>query len=120
MWVGVNERRVIGLYFFDGPMNEPSYFKLLVIACDIVDGRPFCWTQNSFPARWCIYLFPARCLKILKRTFSVVDRTQLPHSLASLSPDLTFLDFSVWGLMKDRVFARELDSLDALKNSIVA
>lgn len=35
------------------------------------------------------------------------------------SPDLTLMDFSVWGLVKDRVFAQQLTDLDDLKAAIV-
>jgi hypothetical protein len=36
------------------------------------------------------------------------------------SPDLTPCDFSLWGIMKNMVYSEPCDSVDALKNIIIA
>ncbi len=118
-WVGISSSGIVGPFFFEESVTGDSYLQLLEdkvwpeIAdwpdIDAVilqqDGAPphFArqvreWLDDSFPGRW------------LGR--------RGPIEWPPRSPDLTPVDFSVWGIVKETVYAERSNTLEELKDAI--
>lgn len=116
VWAGVNVRGVIGPYFFEQSVNADSYLELLhelhvtLFMDERFAGRRIIFQQDGAPAH-----FALRVRNFLNKHFpdwiGRNGRTAYPPR----SPDLTLMDFSVWGLLKDRVFAHPIANVDDLK-----
>ncbi len=119
VWAGVGARGVIGPYFFDTNVNGDSYLLLLIeLRQALNEDERFAnidviLQQDGAPAHWTL---PVR--KFLNNNFpdwiGRGGRTAYPPR----SPDLTLMDFSVWGIMKDRVFANPLHNVNELEEAI--
>jgi hypothetical protein len=118
-WCGIWGNRVIGPFFFDEHVNGVSYLKLLsedfwpVIssipgiseAFFQQDGAPShfeckvrAWLNDHFPQRW-------------------IGRSG-PVEWPARSPDLTPLDFFLWGYVKSKVYPVVPKTLTQLKKNI--
>ncbi|XP_034254123.1 uncharacterized protein LOC117652963 [Thrips palmi] len=125
-WAGILGRRLIGPYFFDGPpLNGPRYLQFLQqslvgllheaeVPLNAVanhwlmqDGAPPHWARavrahlnEVYPDRW-------------------IGRGG-PVAWPARSPDLTPLDFFLWGYVKARVYDTRPENRDELKARIEA
>ena len=119
VWCGLWARGLIGPFFFDGTVNGENYLGMLKdwllpqIQGECIfdrmifmqDGAPphfskdvRAWLHNTFPERW-------------------MGRRG-PIEWPPRSPDLTPLDFFLWGYLKSVVYAKHPKSLDELKQQI--
>ena len=118
-WVGISSSGIVGPFFFRETVTGDSYLQLLQnevwgeIAdwpdIDAIifqqDGAPphFArqvkdWLHETFPGRW-------------------LGRGG-PYDWPPRSPDLTPVDFSVWGIVKEMVYSQRTSSLEELKEAI--
>ncbi len=120
VWAGIWSEDVIGPFFFNDTVTVNSYLEMLnkEIVPTIArrmnlkeihymhDGAPAHYAQSvrhfldkTFPNRW-------------------MGRRG-PIDWPARSPDLTPTDFFLWGVIKDRVYARKPQNVQALKDVIV-
>jgi hypothetical protein len=120
VWAGIWSKGVIGPFFFNDTVTANSYLEMLnkEIVPTIArrmnlkeihymhDGAPAHYAQSvrhfldkTFPNRW-------------------MGRRG-PIDWPARSPDLTPTDFFLWGVIKDRVYARKPQNVQALKDVIV-
>lgn len=122
VWCGIWSDRIVGPYFFDSNLNQESYLEMLeTVVLPFLDdinlekrGKLFfqqdgCPAHNAVAVReWLNKYFPEKWLG----TFG-------PINWPARSPDLTPLDFFLWGYLKQKVYACDLqDDVDILKNKI--
>lgn len=125
VWAAVGAPGIIGPVFIDGNIDGAAYLELLANdffpafsnlrnSSDLIfmqDGAPPHWNQivrdwlnQNLPHRW-------------------IGRGG-PHDTniawPPRSPDLTPMDFAVWGLIKNKVYVRNYENLTDLKASIAA
>ena len=119
VWCAMFRDAIIGPYFFDSTVNAKEYKKMLEeylvpelrkrrrLRTTIFqqDGAPPHWSREVraflneiFPSRW-------------------IGRDG-PFHWAARSPDLSPLDFYLWGFIKDRVYGRRPSSLTELRDYI--
>ena len=119
VWCAMSSNCIIGPYFFDDNVNGANYTKMLDsffwpaiqkkrIASKIIfqqDGAPAHfslrareWLHRHLPGRW-------------------IGRRG-PLEWAARSPDLTPLDFYLWGYVKQKVYKNYHNDLDELRTSI--
>lgn len=119
VWAGVNQMGILGPYFFDGNVNGDKYLELLEELNLALDedprftGRRIIFQQDGAPAH-----FTLRVRDFLNENFPNWIRHGGPTAWPPRSPDLTLLDFSVWGIIKDRVFGTPVETIEDLKNAI--
>ncbi len=68
---------------------------------------------------WISYV-PSSMIASLKRYKFPLEERILLLTHYYHSPDITLMDFCIWGLVKDWVFAHDLQTIDDLKNAISA
>jgi len=126
VWCGILGNRIIGPVFFDGNLTGQAYLRFLQedvgplledIPLEIRrnmwlqhDGAPAHysrsvreWLQQRFPRRW----------------IGRGDR-HTPVPWPARSPDLTPMDFFLWGYIKELVYRTPSQSVDDLKRRIVS
>lgn len=127
VWAGIVRNRIIGPYFFDDTINGPRYLQflqeyLIPTLVTLFPSRNNCRTpdenlwyqQDGAPPHYALavrsYLdqvFPNRWIG---RRGTV--------EWAPRSPDLTPLDFFLWGHLKNVVYKCKPDNIQELKNKI--
>jgi len=119
VWCAMSSDCIIGPYFFDQNVNSNNYMEMLEgyfwpiikrkrLASKIYfqqDGAPAHyslivrdWLNNKLPNRW-------------------IGRRG-PIEWAARSPDLTPLDFFLWGYVKQKVYQHNIKSLNDLRETI--
>ena len=119
-WAGLCSSGLIGPFFFDNTVTAESYLKMLNEKLwPIVSKRDDCadlyfqqdganahytvsvrkWLDEHFPDRW-------------------IDRRSFVEWPAR-SPDLTPLNFFLWGVLKNQVFSDKPKTLNDLKENII-
>ena len=109
--------RVIGPYFFeDLTINQDSYLEMLnTFAFPILRTIPdLVFQQDGSPVHWGL-----RVRETLNRTFQHrwIGRSG-PIPWPARSPDVTPLDFFLWGYVKDQVFKTPVFEINELKQRI--
>ena len=117
VWCAVLHNRVIGPYFFEElTINQDSYLEMLnTFAFPILRTIPqLVFQQDGSPVHWGL-----RVRETLDRTFQHrwIGRGG-PVAWPARSPDVTPLDFFLWGYVKDQVFKTPVFELDELKQRI--
>lgn len=121
VWAGVLNDRVIGPWFFEGNMDRVRYEELLTnILPELLEDVPLAirlrmwWQQDGHPAH------TARSVRdILNQRFP--NRVLALHGTIpwpARSPDLTPLDFFVWGTIKNIVYRTEPTTEDDMRERI--
>ena len=72
------------------------------------------WQQDGTPAHYSVAV-----REFLDEKFSTWIGRRGTIDWPPRSPDLTPCDFSLWGIIKDRVYAQNLGNVDQMKNRIV-
>lgn len=122
VWCGICDGTVIGPVFLDGTLTAERYLR------EILQG-PVEEFYTSLPlARFAKLWFqhdgaPAHSSGLARAYLDQAFPNQWigrfgPVSWPARSPDLTPLDFFLWGYVKDRVYAEETTTRDALKAKI--
>lgn len=122
VWCGILNERIIGPYFFDGNLNAERFINFLqnefsneienlpLIAYNNIifqlDGAPIHnalvvrnWLNENFPRRW-------------------IGRNSPLINCPPRSPDLTPLDYFLWGFLKNEVYKTQPRNSLELKNQI--
>jgi len=122
MWVGIVGDYIIGPYFFEENLNAVNYLHFLQnnlpdllrpVGNQVL--RIMWFQQDGAPAH------KARIVKTyLSRRFPNrwIDIGSKIHEFSPRSPDLTLLDFFLWGYVKDIVYAEEPTTREDIKNRI--
>lgn len=118
VWAGILNNRLIGPYFIDGRLDSVSYLNILNSVVDeMLDDVPLSVYRNLFyqhdgaPAH-----YQVRVREFLDTNFG--DRwigRGGPVPWPARSPDLTPLDFYLWGEVKRIVYATEYSNREELK-----
>lgn len=113
VWLGLMGDQIVGPYFFLSNVNGPDYLrmleeKLLPHLNEI--GHPIFFQQDGAPAHyttpvrhWLDCWFPNRW----------IGRSG-PIPWPARSPDLTPLDYFLWGYLKHKVYQHEIEDVNQL------
>ncbi|XP_011874347.1 PREDICTED: uncharacterized protein LOC105565619, partial [Vollenhovia emeryi] len=122
VWAGILGDHIIGPYFIDGKVNGEGYRKFLRDKLvDLLDEVPLesrvnMWfQQDGHPA----HTAKAKINLLNEKFGSHWIGLRGSHEWPPRSPDLTPLDFFLWGHLKEQVYATRPVSVQDLKNRIV-
>ncbi len=119
VWAGINYRGIVGPYFFDGTVNSNTYQQLLhelrvtLDEDERFEGRDIILQQDGAPAH-----FSVEVRNFLNEHFPDWIGRAGRIAWPPRSPDLTPMDFSIWGIMKNRVYAHPIANVEDLKHWI--
>lgn len=122
VWAGIFRDQIIGPFFIDGNLDGPKYLELLqeqiVPAIQEIAGDYFhdVWFQQDGA--------PAHFRTIVRNYLNVVFNNHWIGRRGTIewparSPDLSPLDFFLWGYLKSKVYATKPLNLDDLRQRIV-
>ena len=119
VWLGGWDETLIGPFFFDGTVTGQTYLKMLgdemFPQLHALGGPPEWFQHDGAPPH-----FAGQVRVFLDEQFP--DRwigRGGPVPWAPRSPDLNPLDFSIWGLLKDRVYRDNIRDVGHLRQKIV-
>jgi hypothetical protein len=121
VWAGIYNDTMIGPFFFDGNIDGDSYLHMLrtqaipALRAAAGNNLPY-WQQDGAPAH-----FKKSVREYLDATFPgrwIGRRGPIPWP--ARSPDLTPMDFFLWGHVKHQVFLTKCQDIDELKDRITA
>lgn len=116
VWCGITSARIIGPYFFDGPVNAQSYTEMLdQFLWPKIHHRGLYFQQDGAPAH---YSQLARDWLDNKLPERWIGRRG-PIDWPARSPDLTPCDFYLWGRLKDIVYRQRSATLAQLRDRII-
>ncbi len=119
VWCAVWAGGLIGPYFFDGTLTGDSYLEMLQnffwpLICDLPEINDLIFQQDGAPPHYAINVrefldesFPQRWIG-----------RRGPVEWPTRSPDLTPLDFWLWGYLKSKVYEHRIEDVDDLKIKI--
>src|ERR1700712_925566 len=120
VWCGILDTQIIGPYFFEGNMNGEKYFQLLEnFLIPALDEIPLNTRRRIiFQHDGALYHKNDRVIELLSQHFVefIGNRGNIPWP--ACSPDLTPLDFFLWGALKNEVNKLELANVDQIKAKI--
>lgn len=124
VWCGMFRDRIVGPFFFEGTLTAQSYTANILdgavsdFICDLPlsELRSTWFQHDGAPAH-----FSSRARSYLNACFSQqwIGRGG-PMFWPPRSPDLTPLDFFLWGHIKNEVYSTEPQDVNDLKNRIVS
>lgn len=122
VWAGVIGNQLIGPHFLPDRLNGENYLQFLMddlprLVEEVFDeDRPIVFQHDGCPAHWSVNV-----RELLDNSFSNswIGRGG-PIPWPARSPDLTPLDFYVWGRAKELVYATEVGSREELIQRINA
>ncbi len=113
VWCAMSRRRIVGPIFFEGRINSQVYMDMITQFIALLEPEEaYSWFQQD----------GARChtstetLAFLREFFG--ERLISKDLWPPRSPDLTPPDFCLWGLLKDRVYVHNPQTLNELKMAI--
>ncbi|MCP4489021.1 MAG: transposase, partial [Gammaproteobacteria bacterium] len=119
VWAGTSSSGIIGPFFFQGTVSGDSYLKLITEEvwpeiADWPDLDAVLWQQDGAPPHYSLTV-----REYLDETFPNrwIGRRG-PIDWPPRSPDLTPLDFSVWGIVKEIAYAEKSNNLEEMKEAI--
>lgn len=121
VWCAVFNGSLIGPHFYEGHLTGERYLQFLQNSLpDLLENIPLAqrqsmiWQQDGAP--------PHNCLLVTNYLNQVFPNrwigTNGPIRWPPRSPDLTPLDFFIWGYLKDSVYTRRPQNLEDLKAKI--
>lgn len=110
MWAGILKDEIIGPFFIDGNLDGPKY--VLLLHNDIVPAMRASAARQNIPWKDVYYQqdgAPAHYALLVRTYLDLVFPNRWIGRLGPIpwpprSPDLTPLDYFLWGFLKDRVF----------------
>ena len=118
VWCGIMCNQIIGSFFFNGAsITADVYLDLLIkyMAPQLIDFQPtIIFQQNGAPPQWGLHV-----REFLNETFPdrwIGKDGAIPWP--PLSPDITPLDFFLWGYVKDIVYQTKVRDMTDLKQRI--
>lgn len=126
VWAGILGNEIIGPFFIDGNLDGPKY--ILLLHNQIVPAMRVSAMQQNIP--WADVIFqqdgaPAHWALLVRTYLDLVFPNRWigrggPTAWPPRSPDLTPLDFFLWGFLKDKVFRAGFpENLQEMQNRIV-
>lgn len=110
VWAGILGNEVIGPFFIDGNLDGPKY--IILLHNHIVPAMQVSAARQNIP--WADVYFqqdgaPAHFARLVRDYLDLVFPNRWIGRLGTIewpprSPDLTPLDFFLWGFLKDKVF----------------
>lgn len=120
IWAGIIDRHIVGPFFFERTVNAESYLQLLgnelVPELHVlnISEENVVFQQDGAPAH-----FSAVVKSWLDENFGAWIGRGGTLGWPPRSPDLTPLDFFLWGFIKNKVYATPPNSLADLKQKII-
>lgn len=122
VWCGIWDNIIIGPFFFEGNIDGEAYLTMLrdQVLPSMVERKrhlPEIFQQDGAPAH-----YKREVRQFLNDTFNShwIGRGSDYFEWAPRSPDLTPLDFFLWGVLKSRVYKSRPSSIEELKQRIEA
>lgn len=122
VWAGIHRNAIIGPVFIDGNLNAQKFLELL-------DGPVAEYTDElSLDAHSQMWYqldgAPAHSVVSARERLTQMFGQQWigrygPERWPARSPDLTPLDFFLWGYVKTDVYSTDVDTVDDLRNRII-
>ena len=118
VWCGIMCNRIIGPFFFhEASITADVYLDLLTeyVAPQLIEFHPtIIFQQHGAPPHWGLHV-----REFLNETFPNrwIGRDG-PIPWPPRSPDITLLDFFLWGYVKDIVYKTKVQDIDDLKQRI--
>lgn len=124
VWAGILGNEIIGPFFIDGNLDGPKY--IIMLHNDIVPAMKASAARQNIP--WADVYFqqdgaPAHYARLVRQYLDIVFPNRWigrlgPRAWPPRSPDLTPLDFFLWGFLKDKVFRTLPENLQEMKDRI--
>lgn len=115
VWCGITSSRLIGPYFFDGPVNGAAYLQMLEeYVWPQMTRRGLHFQHDGASAHYALQVRNWLNTKLPGRWIGRRGPTEWPPR----SPDLTPCDFYLWGRLKNIVYRERPATLDQLRDSI--
>lgn len=110
VWCGLIDNKIIGPYFIDGTLNRRKYEQILIeVLPQLLEDIPLYVRQTMwYQQDGCPAHSAQNITEILNRTFGnhwIGRRGN--HKWPARSPDLTPLDFYLWGKLKQQVYCEK-------------
>jgi len=114
VWGGIRSTGVLGPYFFDGTVNSQLYLDMLRdFAVPQLDTDNDVWMQDGAPPH-----YGRNVRDFLDNTFEMWIGRRGTTEWPPRSPDLTPCDYSMWGILKERVYSQNVLTISELKERI--
>lgn len=123
VWVGLWNNQIIGPYIYEGTLNGIRYLQFLSgQMLDYLDGIPLnqlqdlWWQQDGAPPHNAV-----RVREFLNETFPnkwIGNRGVVEWP--ARSPDLSPLDYFLWGTIKNVIYKQQFQNVDELRNNLLA
>lgn len=118
VWGGIWSNGIVGPYFFEGNVTSDSYLEMLqnIIIPQLEKHTEFetmIWHQDGAPPH-----YGKIVREYLDDTFVQWIGRRGTVEWPPRSPDITPCDFSLWGIIKDHVYAQQPSDIDHLKSLI--
>lgn len=118
VWAGICSEGVIGPFFFEGNVNGSKYLELLEVKAVLEHHERFADREIILQQDGCPSHYTVEVRRFLNNEFPEWIGRRGIVEYPPRSPDLTVMDFSFWGLLKDRVFAHHIIDVNHLKTII--
>lgn len=125
VWAGILGNDIIGPFFIDGNLDGPKY--ILLLHNQIVPAMRVSAARQNIP--WDEVMFqqdgaPAHYAALVRQYLDLVFPNRWigrlgPMQWPARSPDLTPLDFFLWGFLKDKVFRTIPLTIQEMENRIL-
>lgn len=116
VWGGIRSTGVLGPYFFDGTINSQLYLDMVRdYAVPQLDTDNDIWMQDGAPPHYGTIV-----RDFLDETFEMWIGRRGTIEWPARSPDLTPCDYSMWGILKERVYSQDVRTKTELKERIIA
>ncbi|XP_046685554.1 uncharacterized protein LOC124371263 [Homalodisca vitripennis] len=113
VWAGIFSGGLIGPYFFNGPVNAEHYREMLYEVLIALENNPLfenvqpvkdrlIWQQDGAPPHYGVIV-----RDFLNENFNKWIGRRGTIEWPPRSPDITPMDFSVWGILKNEVLFRQ-------------
>lgn len=122
VWAGIFGTKIIGPILFQGPLTGARYLSFLqneieneLDELSLEDFRNMYFQQDGAPPHNAGFVENYLNAKFDNRVISTNGTIRWP----ARSPDLTPLDFFLWGYLKDKVYSTPSATLEELQNKIL-
>ena len=125
VWAVVGEAGVIGPFFFEGNVDADSYLKLLEeeffpVFSGYSNQSELLFLQDGAPPHWAQRVRDWLNDHLANRWIGRGGPRDSNIPWPPRSPDLTPMDFIVWGFIKSKVYTKNYENLVDLKAAICA
>lgn len=121
VWISVIDTHVIGPFFFNENLNSERYLELLLThIAEGIEELPLATCQNMYFQQ--DGAPPHNALLVTNYLNNEYHNNWIgnrgPIGWPARSPDLTPLDFFVWGHLKNKVYSRSYESVEELRQAV--